>query len=87
MRQIAENVLATDKLFICTADMEKSFDSIQKRKIWRSMNERGVTDKIVNVVNNLYRRTGNIVRIGGNVNEIVVVSHYLGPFIIRNDNI
>lgn len=64
MRQTARNLQETCmKLFVCTIDLEETFDILIRKEMWSSIKERGINGKVVIAVH----RTESVVRTGCNM--------------------
>lgn len=63
IKQIIEKrQLQNKNLYLAFIDIKKAFDSVPRAKVWKSLKERGVHNKIVRVVEDIYRT---------NINQII----------------
>lgn len=70
VRQIAEKITATNsKVYACTVDLEKAFDSIHREDIWMVLQERKIGGKMIKVLKSMYEGTLNTVQVGGGRTE------------------
>ena len=70
MRQLAEKYEEFGKeLYVCYIDFRKAFDSVWRKGLWRVMRHYGYPEKIVRILENIYRETFSAVRVGGDLTE------------------
>src|SRR3978361_562280 len=63
LKQIIEKKqLQGTNLYMAFVDIHKAFDSVPRRKIWKRLKKRGISEKLRNNIQGLYRVTGNYVR-------------------------
>ena len=63
LRQIMEKCREKQKtLHMAFIDLEKAYDRIPRQEIWRCLRERGVTEKYVRMIRELYRNVKTSVR-------------------------
>jgi len=56
-------------LYIGYIDFRKAFDSIWRKGLWRVLKSMGYAEKIVKLLENMYRGTFSAVRTGGELSE------------------
>jgi len=70
LRQLSEKYTDFSKdLYVCYIDFRKAFDSIWREGLWRVMRNMGYPEKIVRILESLYRGTFSAVRIGADITE------------------
>ena len=70
LRRLSEKYIdANRNLFLCYIDFKKAFDSIWRKGLWRVMRSMGYPEKIVRILESLYRETFSAVRIGASLSE------------------
>jgi hypothetical protein len=70
LRQLAEKYSDFSKdLFVCYVDFKKAFDSVWREGLWKVMRRLGYPEKIVRILESLYRGTFSAVRVGADVSE------------------
>src|SRR5664279_4791431 len=70
LRQLSEKYTYFSKdLYVCYIDFRKAFDSIWREGLWRVMRNMGYPEKIVRILESLYRGTFSAVRIGADITE------------------
>jgi hypothetical protein len=53
------------RIYWCSVDLEKAFDSIDREALWFKMREKGVSDNIVECIKKMYADTKFCVKCGG----------------------
>jgi Reverse transcriptase (RNA-dependent DNA polymerase) len=62
IKQITEKAIAqNNQVFLAFVDLEKAFDRVPRRRIWNSLENRGIEAKLIEVIKSLYRRNLNCV--------------------------
>ena len=70
LRQMTEKYADFSRdLFICYIDFRKAFDSIWRKGLWRVLRYMGYPEKIVRLLESLYRKTFSAVRVGADLTE------------------
>src|SRR6266853_4742151 len=70
VRQVQEKVLeGNGKLYCCFVDLEKAYDRVPRELIWWCMRKRGVPEKLVRIVKEMYEGARTAVRVSGGVSE------------------
>jgi len=70
LRQLAEKYVDFSReLFVCYIDFRKAFDSVWRKGLWKVMRRLGYSEKIVRVLESLYRETFSAVRVGADITE------------------
>lgn len=49
------------KAFLALLDMEKAFDKVPRREIWKTLEKRGISNKIIRLVQKIYKNNANSV--------------------------
>uniref|UniRef100_V5GWZ6 Retrovirus-related Pol polyprotein n=1 Tax=Anoplophora glabripennis TaxID=217634 RepID=V5GWZ6_ANOGL len=50
-----------NKIFLAFIDLEKAFDKVPREKVWESLNKRGVNEKTIRIIQNIYKNNINFV--------------------------
>ena len=70
LRQLAEKYAEFSKnLYICYVDFKKAFDSIWREGLWKVMRHLGYPEKLIRLLESLYRGTFSAVRTSDGVSE------------------
>jgi len=70
LRQLSEKYTDFSKdLFVCYVDFRKAFDSIWRKGLWTVLRSMGYPEKIVRLLENLYKGTFSTVRVGADVSD------------------
>jgi len=70
LRQLAEKYTEFSKqLYICFVDFRKAFDSIWREGLWQVLRHLGYPEKLIRLLESLYRGTFSAVRTGGDVSD------------------
>ena len=65
VRQLQEKYLAANKrLYMAFVDLEKAFDQVPRKVIWRALRKLGVEEWIVRLVQRMYTNAQSCVRVG-----------------------
>ena len=72
LRQLAEKYTDFSKdLFVCYVDFKKAFDSVWRIGLWKVMRRLGYPEKVVRLLESLYRGTFSAVKVGADVSRMV----------------
>jgi Reverse transcriptase (RNA-dependent DNA polymerase) len=70
LRQLAEKYTDFSRdLFVCYVDFKKAFDSVWRIGLWKVMRRLGYPEKVVRMLESLYKGTFSAVRVGADVTE------------------
>ena len=70
IRQICESTYRYDKEFhACFVDLQKAFDSVQRKELWKALEEHGVNKKLIESIKSFYSNSESAVRISGKISE------------------
>jgi len=70
LRQLAEKYEEFGKaLFVCYIDFRKAFDSVWRKGLWKTMRHYGFPEKIVRILEDLYKDTYSAVRVDGELSD------------------
>jgi len=70
LRQLSEKYTDFSKdLFVCYVDFRKAFDSIWRKGLWTVLRSMGYPEKIVRLLESLYKGTFSTVRVGADISE------------------
>jgi len=65
LRLLAEKYYEHERdLYICYVDFQKAFDSVWRKGLWQVMRHLGYDNKIIRLLESMYRRTVSSVRVG-----------------------
>lgn len=76
MKQLIEKNI-NNTIYVAFVDIEKAFDSIPRKEIWNSLEQRGISNKLEKAIYSLYRNTRNYVRRGNLQSEEFVTKEGL----------
>ena len=58
------------ELYVCYIDLRKAFDSVWRRKgLWKVLIHYGYPEKIIRILENMYKDTFNTVRVNGKISD------------------
>ena len=71
LRLIAEKFLAQQdkELYMIFIDVKKAFDRVWHQGLWKILHHYGIHPKLINLMENMYKRTQSAVRVGNNMTE------------------
>jgi len=70
LRQLAEKYEEFGReLYVCYIDFRKAFDSVWRKGLWRTMRHLGYPEKIVRILEEIYKDTFSAVRVDGDITE------------------
>jgi len=70
LRRLAETYIEFSKyLYVCYVDFKKAFDSVWRSGLWKAMRFLSYEDKIVRLLEALYKDTMSAVRVDGDLSE------------------
>ena len=70
LRQLAEIYSEFSKyLYVCYVDFQQAFDSVWHIGLWRAMRFLGYEDKLVRLLEALYKHTMSAVRVDGDLSQ------------------
>jgi hypothetical protein len=71
LRLIAEKYLALQEkeLYLIFIDFKKAFDRVWHKGLWRVLHHYGIHPKMINLIENLYKRTQSAIKVGNEVTE------------------
>ena len=70
VRQLQEKYLALGKqIYMAFVDLEKAFDQIPRKVIWRAMRKLGVMEWIVKLVQGMYKNVRRGVQVGEGLSD------------------
>ena len=74
VRQLQEKYLAANKrLYMAFVDLEKAFDRVPRKVIWRALRKLGVDEWIVRLVQGMYSNARSRVRVGEGYSDVFEV--------------
>jgi len=69
LRQMATKYSNFCKMYVCYIDFRKAFDSIWRKGLWKVMRHMGYPEKIIRILESLYKGSLSAVRTNGDIGE------------------
>lgn len=69
-RQISESTYRyNNKVHVCFIDLQKAFDSVKRRELWKALKEHGVENNLIKAIKSFYKSPESMVRVGGEISR------------------
>ena len=70
LRQFCESTYRyNNKIHVCFIDLQKAFDSVKRKELWKALEEHGVDNNLIKAIQSFYDNPESMVRIGGETSE------------------
>ena len=70
VRQISETTYRyNNKVHMCFIDLQKAFDSVKRKELWKALEEHGVHNDLIKAIKSFYHNPESLVRIGGQISN------------------